>query len=529
MNDDNAEEIFRDDLRLKILANVDMNTTLLQNPSMKCHGKDAPVAVPNLTSTMVHYFCIGGRQGQILSTFKSPVCNVSEHRLRYQCKQILIHAAKTDTDMVQMMASNSEMIYYHQMGDFQGETYIFIVAVPSKYRGDPVVQVLSDFQKIFKTKQNQAAQLRSPEYNFTTDFLRKPIERKQPATNEHLVRRPQSPAMARSHIRSALYDRESCKKWPKAGPYTQGYRRPRQSRLILDEPQLPHRRIPAEPSYDDEYEYQPEEMYRYPPDRDRDLYYEEDVYSAPPERSRVRPEYEDRLRFRHGSSSKLHLRYRTALPRRGLRMDPRDVYEEEILREQEFAHEYDDHEIPPPLPRTGMAMKRRLPARPRKRWTGTNMEDSFRYVRERIPLQSEEERSNVSRIRRAEYYQPSKRRMLSHRTDQRGMEREEISIMEAVAPTARSAKRLRTAPPNAAPQFVARSQNPSSHRLTALESSEFEAKETSKPEEEEEAGPHQDLMETIHEREALFEKKMAALKNRHEKSSRYGKNSVSLE
>eukprot|EP00466_Bigelowiella_natans_P018107 jgi/Bigna1/77043/fgenesh1_pg.45_\ len=157
--------IFENDLRLQILKNANADG----RPSVDPEKYTASYS--SLWNTVVHFFCVGGVRGKILSTFRSPLCTVPETELRYQCGQILIHAAKSETEMVQMMVSNSELVYYHQKGVIDGRPLIFIIVVSAKYKGDPVGAVLGDFRKTYKAKWNHAAQQLSPEGNFSFDFM----------------------------------------------------------------------------------------------------------------------------------------------------------------------------------------------------------------------------------------------------------------------------------------------------------------------------------------------------------------------
>ncbi|GAB5362133.1 hypothetical protein AAMO2058_000772000 [Amorphochlora amoebiformis] len=141
-------ELFGDQLRSRILSNTGeieagkLTAEDLKNRKLQGGDNFTEVQKRVQQSSMVHYFCVGSRDGQIKATFRSPACRVDEPKLRFQCEQILFHARKSDTGMVQMMASNSEMIYYHQNATHRNRNLTFIVAVHSTYRGDPIVQVL---------------------------------------------------------------------------------------------------------------------------------------------------------------------------------------------------------------------------------------------------------------------------------------------------------------------------------------------------------------------------------------------------
>mmetsp|Transcript_11027 Transcript_11027/g.17910 ORF Transcript_11027/g.17910 Transcript_11027/m.17910 type:complete len:600 (+) Transcript_11027:55-1854(+) len=366
----NCQEIFGDDLRLKILSNTENSNLSADSKNPQgANGEKGQAVSTNLASTVVHYFCVGGRKGRILSTFKSPICNVSEQRLRYQCSQILIHAAKTDTEMVQMMASNSEMIYYHQSGIMNNQALIFIVAVPSSYRGDPIVQVLSDFKKTYKAKQNQAAQNMSPNSQFSSAYL------ESIALSKQKVPQPKNPPKGPSPRPAVLSgDSGECKKWPTQKSLY--YRRPKQSRMLPDSiPPSDSRRIARHPNsmLNSTGDYRP-----VPPAavaRNVRGYHGQDMYHNGSGRPVGAMPYSDNSRLNN-------------LPVRGGPNDPYAAAAAAVsennrnMQNYMSAAAYSDYRdqaavyrnAPPPYPTEGYVRRQPLPTRPNKKWHALEME-----------------------------------------------------------------------------------------------------------------------------------------------------------
>jgi len=145
--------LFGDDLRTSVYA-----TMAREAKNQESKGILDDDGSLFLRTMLVHYFCVGTFTGEIITSYASPVCSVPEDYLEHQCHQILLHAGSCETDRVQMMATNSEIVFHYRTGRCRDGILIYVAAVPSDYRGDPINQVISDFARIYKEKEEEFIQ-----------------------------------------------------------------------------------------------------------------------------------------------------------------------------------------------------------------------------------------------------------------------------------------------------------------------------------------------------------------------------------
>jgi len=160
------------------------------------------------------YLCIGRDDGSIANSYRAPHCREDPEVLVSKCQQILLHASRSKTSMVQMMASNSDMVYYHQTAKVGSESLTFIVAVSSFYKGDPPSQVLSDFRKTYKAKVAVASEHMTPDEPFTSAMVRSADKAREQWANRVRYNRHKAASSA-PHSHAA--GRYGAHRYPEAG------------------------------------------------------------------------------------------------------------------------------------------------------------------------------------------------------------------------------------------------------------------------------------------------------------------------